>query len=164
MEAISQPGNLAPTTDPAAIRSRAERVTAFQKETAALQADTNAISRELQAVKQRTDAVQSKLIDLKRARAFRDLLTFVSALAIAALAVVGGVRISSAQRRHVAERSASLRAQGIDPAVPSERVKQLAGAGNKIAAIKIYREETGAWLVEAKDAVEFYLAGKRREV
>jgi ribosomal protein L7/L12 len=38
----------------------------------------------------------------------------------------------------------------------SERVKELARAGRKIEAIKVYREETGAGLKEAKDAVEAF--------
>jgi ribosomal protein L7/L12 len=38
----------------------------------------------------------------------------------------------------------------------SERVKELARAGKKIEAIKMYREETGAGLKEAKDAVEAF--------
>jgi ribosomal protein L7/L12 len=38
----------------------------------------------------------------------------------------------------------------------SERVKELVRAGKKIEAIKMYREETGAGLKEAKDAVEAF--------
>jgi hypothetical protein len=38
--------------------------------------------------------------------------------------------------------------------------RTLADAGQKIAAIKVYREETGAGLKEAKDAVEAYMAGR----
>jgi hypothetical protein len=39
---------------------------------------------------------------------------------------------------------------GIDP----EQIRQLVRTGNKIGAIKLYREQTGAGLREAKDAVE----------
>ena len=40
----------------------------------------------------------------------------------------------------------------------SERVKQLArDPANKIEAIKVYREETGAGLADAKEAVEAYI-------
>jgi ribosomal protein L7/L12 len=55
----------------------------------------------------------------------------------------------------------------IDPASPnglSEEVKALAaspGLANKIAAIKLHREQTGVGLREAKDAVESYMAGPR---
>ena len=160
-EAISQPGNLTPTTDPDVIRSRAEHVAAFQKEASALQEENKAISRDSQALKERAVAIQSELNDARRARAFRDLLTFICALAIATLAVVGGVFISRTQRKRIAERNASLRAQGIDPTVPSKRVRQLADAGRKIEAIKVYREETGARLQEAKHVVESYLDGKK---
>lgn len=39
----------------------------------------------------------------------------------------------------------------------SDRVKDLARSGDKIAAIKQHREETGLGLKEAKDAVEEFL-------
>jgi ribosomal protein L7/L12 len=67
------------------------------------------------------------------------------------------------------ERMAKI-AQGIDPDRKdqplrrqplSERVKQLAGdPARKIEAVKAYREETGAGLAEAKEAVESFLDGK----
>ncbi|MGZ0171786.1 MAG: ribosomal protein L7/L12 [Planctomycetales bacterium] len=40
-----------------------------------------------------------------------------------------------------------------------EEIRQLLGSGNKIQAIKFYREKTGAGLAEAKDAVEAFAAG-----
>jgi ribosomal protein L7/L12 len=55
---------------------------------------------------------------------------------------------------------------GIDPlaAIPlSERVKEIArDPSRKIEAIKVYREESGAGLAEAKDAIEEYQNGLRR--
>ena len=51
-----------------------------------------------------------------------------------------------------------------DQATPggmSAEVKALAGVpGQKIAAIKLLREQTGLGLKEAKDAVEAYMAGR----
>lgn len=44
----------------------------------------------------------------------------------------------------------------------SDEVRRLADAGQKIAAIKRQREETGAGLAEAKEAVESYLRGGPR--
>ncbi len=45
----------------------------------------------------------------------------------------------------------------------SERVKELAAQpGQKIYAIKAYREETGAGLAEAKDAVEEWIRERAR--
>lgn len=41
-----------------------------------------------------------------------------------------------------------------DPSEPGAHVRELAMAGHKIEAIKAYREQTGAGLKEAKDAVE----------
>ena len=47
----------------------------------------------------------------------------------------------------------------LNQAVPlSDAVRELAKAGQKIQAIKLHRDETGAGLKEAKDAVEEYLA------
>jgi len=40
----------------------------------------------------------------------------------------------------------------------SAAVRQLADDGKKIEAIKLYREETGLGLKEAKDAVEAYMS------
>jgi ribosomal protein L7/L12 len=60
--------------------------------------------------------------------------------------------------------NALLRHHGVDPTqgLPlSERVKQLANdPSRKIEAIKVYREETGAGLAEAKEAVEAYVYSK----
>ncbi|QDT48446.1 hypothetical protein Pan258_24880 [Symmachiella dynata] len=41
-----------------------------------------------------------------------------------------------------------------------DRVHQLVAEGNKIEAIKLYREQTGCGLVEAKNAVEALLRGE----
>ena len=60
--------------------------------------------------------------------------------------------------------NALLRHHGVDPTrgLPlSDRVKQLADdPTRKIEAIKVYREETGEGLAEAKKAVEAYIHGK----
>ncbi len=46
-----------------------------------------------------------------------------------------------------------------EPELDSEVIR-LADAGQKIMAIKRYREVTGAGLKDAKDAVENYMAGR----
>ncbi len=60
--------------------------------------------------------------------------------------------------------NALLRHHGVDPTqgLPlSDRVKRLADdSATKIEAIKVYREETGAGLAYAKEAVEAYIHGK----
>jgi hypothetical protein len=60
--------------------------------------------------------------------------------------------------------NALLRHHGVDPTqgLPlSERVKQLADdPSRKIEAIRVYREETGAGLAGAKEAVEAYIHSK----
>jgi hypothetical protein len=42
----------------------------------------------------------------------------------------------------------------------SPEVRRLADAGQKLQAIKVHRDETGAGLAEAKQAVETYLGRK----
>ena len=55
-------------------------------------------------------------------------------------------------------------ALGTWPPEPSDQVKELARhPTQKIAAIKRYREETGAGLKEAKDVVEAWIAGQSNE-
>jgi hypothetical protein len=60
--------------------------------------------------------------------------------------------------------NALLRHHGVDPTqglLLSDRVKQLAAdPARKIEAIKLYREETGAGLAEAKEAVEAFINSK----
>ena len=60
--------------------------------------------------------------------------------------------------------NALLRHHGVDPSqglALSDRVKQLAAdPARKIEAIKVYREETGAGLAEAKEAVEEFTRSK----
>jgi ribosomal protein L7/L12 len=66
------------------------------------------------------------------------------------------VRILEAQVRYLSERTGiplpDFRTWG-QPAVPVE-VQQLVASGNKIAAIKAYREATGAGLAEAKQIID----------
>jgi ribosomal protein L7/L12 len=56
-------------------------------------------------------------------------------------------------------------AKAAGPAAPlSERAKQLASdPAQKLEAIKARREETGAGLAEAKEAVEAYIAKKEKD-
>jgi ribosomal protein L7/L12 len=86
-------------------------------------------------------------------------------VAVGVLAV--WVTVSSMQARlERVERklNALLRHSGIDAAEGSplsDRVKALADdPARKIEAIKVYREETGAGLAEAKAAVEAYINGR----
>ncbi len=58
-----------------------------------------------------------------------------------------------------------LNLEYVDTAIPvplSDEVKALANdPSRKIHAIKVYREQTGLGLKEAKDAVEAYIASRR---
>ncbi len=49
---------------------------------------------------------------------------------------------------------APLTGSSVDDPALVEEVRRVAGAGNLIQAIKLYRERTGSGLKEAKDAVE----------
>jgi hypothetical protein len=157
MEEISQPGNLTPTTDPGTTRLRRERVAAFQKEAAAIEEESKSLSNASQALKSRLDKVQSEHDGLKRTRTSKDFLIFLCALGISAVSISSSLLIGRAQRKRISDRNSSFRAQGIDPMALSVQVQQLADAGNKIAAIKLYREETGSGLADSKESVEAYL-------
>jgi ribosomal protein L7/L12 len=68
---------------------------------------------------------------------------------IACMAIIGLVGGLARPRRPTAQ---------LPPGVLHDEVKRLAEAGEKIRAIKLYRDLTGAGLAEAKQAVEGYLA------
>jgi hypothetical protein len=93
---------------------------------------------------------------------------FAGALTIASLAFACAIYFTAKAWFEHRERMAKI-AQGIDPdrliqldrpiqrQPLSDRVKQLASdPTRKIEAIKVYREETGAGLAEAKEAVEAF--------
>ena len=88
------------------------------------------------------------------------------AIAIGILLVVLVSYGSTTARLRGIERklNALLRHHGVDPTqgLPlSDRVKQLAAdPGRKIEAIKVYCEETGAGLAEAKEAIESFTNSK----
>jgi ribosomal protein L7/L12 len=83
-------------------------------------------------------------------------------LLIAVVAMVSAWRASIADLQRKFDRLADkldllLKANGIDPNSPaalSDRVRKAVADGRKIEAIKLYREETGLGLREAKDAVD----------
>ncbi len=87
------------------------------------------------------------------------ILVFVVCYSLLVLIWMGSInaRLRGIERKL----NALLRHHGVDPTqgLPlSDRVKQLAAdPGRKIEAIKVYREETGASLVEAKEAVEAFI-------
>jgi ribosomal protein L7/L12 len=85
-------------------------------------------------------------------------------LAAAALAVATSASAQAAS----ASRRLDLLLRGLDLDLTerlhlSDRVKKLAAnPAHKIAAIKAYRDETGAGLADAKAAVELYIASLKR--
>jgi hypothetical protein len=88
------------------------------------------------------------------------------AIGFSILLVVLGIDWKTTDRLRGIERklNALLRHHGVDPTqrLPlSDRVKQLAAdPARKIYAIKAYREETGAGLAEAKEAIESFAHSK----
>jgi hypothetical protein len=94
---------------------------------------------------------------------------WATAVAVASVAFALAIYYTATAWFKHRERMAKIE-HGIDPdrldrSIPrqplSDRVKQLASdPSRKIEAIKVYREETGAGLAEAKEAVEAHISGK----
>jgi hypothetical protein len=90
------------------------------------------------------------------------LLAIAIGILVVALASYGNTiaRLGGIERKL----NALLRHHGVDPTqgLPlSDRVKQLAAdPARKIEAIKVYCEETGGGLAEAKEAVEAFINSK----
>jgi hypothetical protein len=91
----------------------------------------------------------------------KDWTLWVVGAALLLMAVASWMDTKARVGRIERKLNALLRHQGVDPNLGpplSDRVKQLAAdSARKIEAIKVYREETGAGLVEAKEAVEAYI-------
>jgi ribosomal protein L7/L12 len=90
-----------------------------------------------------------------------DWTLWVGVAALLLMAVASWLDTKARVGRIERKLNALLRHHGVDPTqgLPlSERVKQLADdPARKIEAIKVYREESGAGLAEAKEAVEAYI-------
>ena len=82
------------------------------------------------------------------------------ALSIFVVLVVSNAAMTARIQRIERKLTALMAHHGVPPAqgpAVSDRVKELAAdPKRKIEAIKVYREETGAGLAEAKDAIEAY--------
>jgi ribosomal protein L7/L12 len=82
-------------------------------------------------------------------------------VSILLVTVTSHINTTARIRRVERKLNALLKHYGIDPTLRpplSERVQQLAAdPARKIEAIKVYREETGAGLAEAKEAVEAFI-------
>jgi ribosomal protein L7/L12 len=93
-----------------------------------------------------------------------DWILWVVGAILFLMALVSWLDMKARVSRIERKLNALLRHHGVDPTqgLPlSDRVKQLADDPvRKIEAIKVYREETGAGLAEAKEAVEAYINRK----
>jgi ribosomal protein L7/L12 len=81
------------------------------------------------------------------------------------VAVISWVNANARLQNIERKLNALIKHHGVDPTqvrLPlSDRVKQLAAdPGRKIEAIKVYREETGAGLAEAREATEAFSNSK----
>jgi hypothetical protein len=124
-----------------------QRVLDLVKEARALEAEGRRLRSEIDNIRNELD----EALQRKERRAFwRALILAVALLPLAALLY----RHHGARQRAIEERNAALIALGIDPKVPSDRVKELVRSGRKARAIKLYLQETGVSLAEAKQAVE----------
>jgi ribosomal protein L7/L12 len=92
------------------------------------------------------------------------LLTVLAALAVVVVVRSSHANMTAHLRRVEQKLNALLRHHGVEPTqgpALSDRVKELAAdPARKIAAIKAYREETGAGLAEAKEAIESFTNGR----
>jgi ribosomal protein L7/L12 len=91
------------------------------------------------------------------------MMAWASAAAVSVIAVACAVYYTAVAWFAHRERMAKIE-HGLDPdrpivrRPPSDRVKQLASEpARKIEAIKVYREETGAGLADAKEAIESFI-------
>jgi hypothetical protein len=137
--------------DPNQAKQWQERVRNIAKEASSFVDESKALQHEAEALGSASSAAS-------KSRDWYELLQIMllagAALIIAMMAVTDLV----IRKRRIAERNSNLRRQGIDPMVPSDQVRNLAKAGRKIQAIAAYRKETGAALVQAKEAIEKYQA------
>jgi hypothetical protein len=90
-----------------------------------------------------------------------EILVLVTCFAILLVVLVTCGTIITRIRGVERKLNALLRHHGVDPTLGlplSDRVKEIAtDPSRKIEAIKVYRDETGVGLAEAKEAVEMFM-------
>jgi hypothetical protein len=126
-----------------------DRVATLANETGTLVKERDQLSKEINAIESDADAAASadRLSQSRFSILLEAALILYFAIAWSALAL-------NVRKRRAEMRSEWIHQHGLDPTFASDRVKQLAASGAKIAAIVAYRLETGANLREAKEAVE----------
>ncbi len=136
-----------------------ERDQAWQKRVGDLAKETGELLKERDALVQEIGALQPAIAAAAADHLFQKRFTNLFVIAVTGYLTATGLTLLVASRKRRFEiRAAKMRAQGLDPMALSDRVKRLADEGRKIAAIKAYREESGASLLEAKNNVENYMA------
>jgi len=139
--------------DPDQVKQWQERVRGITKVTSSLVDERKALQRDAEAFRSASSAAS-------KSRDWYGLLQIMLLAGAALIIVTTAVTDLVIRKRCIAERNSILRRRGLDPMVPSDRVKSLTKAGRKIQAIAAYRKETGADLVQAKEAIEKYQAHK----
>ena len=131
-----------------------ERDQAWQKRVAALADETGALVKERDELAKEIKAINPSAAAAS-AREWRQLISILLDCAIFAyMVVVWFVIFLNIRKRRADARTTTAPQDGLESNLASDHVRQLAASGAKIAAIKAYREETGANLFEAKSAVE----------
>jgi len=128
----------------------AERDLAWRNRVAALAGETGSLLRERDGLLAEIKAIKPSAA----AAATREWQQLVSILLDCAMFAYMGVVWLALFLNIRKRRAQAAPLGGLDPNLASDHVRQLAASGAKIAAIKVYREETGANLFEAKKAVE----------
>jgi hypothetical protein len=131
-----------------------ERDQAWQKKIGSLANETAALLKERDALVAEIYSIQPS-VGAANNRDSQQRFSIILTLAMIGYAASIWLATFAAGRKERAEaRAAAMRQFGLDTTPASDEVKHLAASGDKIRAIKAYRDATGASLVEAKNAVE----------
>ena len=137
--------------------SSAERDQAWRNRVAFLANETAALLKERDELLKEINAIDLVAIGAAAAsaRVSQEWLTIVFGCVILVyVMILWFVFLGDIRQRRADARAASAGQHGLEGTLASDHVRQLAASGAKIAAIKAYREETGANLLEAKKAIE----------
>ena len=129
-----------------------ERDRAWRDRVASLAHETRALAQERDDLAKEIDALQPDIAASRNSiRRTRLILLAV----VCAFVTIGSLAVILSARKRIAKaRAARMSLPVGEPIVASDRVKRLAASGKRSVAIQVYREETGAGLVEAMNAVD----------
>jgi hypothetical protein len=129
-----------------------ERDRAWRDRVASLAHEAQALAQERDDLAKQIDALQP---DVAASRDSIRRMRLVLLAVVFAFVTIGSLAVILSARKRIAKaRAARMSLPVGEPIVASDRVKRLAAAGRRIVAVQVYREETGAGLVEALNAVD----------